>query len=175
MSLKVRVCDNCSVATPEKLLLCSRCKYVYYCDEQCQTEHWSIHKDECKEMSQLALTQRPFDMFCKELRRDKLPLCESGDNIRGYLIQINNLAKFTANNNIKRLVNTPVAMKTVNLSYICTSYDNYDTFITACQTVDNLTLSDNHRFKEIFGNFDQDTICCLIYCPEINNYSLMGL
>ena len=175
MSVKIRVCDNCSVATIEKLQLCGGCKYIYYCNQQCQTEHWPIHKHDCKEMSQLAVARKSFDMFCKDLRRDKLPLSEPGHKIRACLIQINDLAKFTANNNIKRLVNTPIGMKTANLSYICTSYDNYDTFIAACQTIVNLTVSDSHRCKEIFRNLHQDTIRCLIHCPEINNYSAGGL
>ena len=171
MSFKVRVCDNCSVATGVKLQLCSRCKYVYYCDQQCQTKHWSIHKHDCKEMEQLAVACKPFDIFCKELRRDKLPCSEPGHNVKACLIQINDLAKFTTNVNIKRLINTPVGMKTINAQYICTTYDNYTDFTDACEAI----KSANNPPLEIFNYFNEDKICCLIYCPEIDNYCISAL
>ncbi len=28
--------------------ICSRCKNIYYCSNNCQKEHWSSHKDECE-------------------------------------------------------------------------------------------------------------------------------
>jgi len=27
---------------------CSKCKQVYYCDAECQNQHWEIHKKDCK-------------------------------------------------------------------------------------------------------------------------------
>ncbi|EZA50042.1 histone-lysine N-methyltransferase SMYD3 isoform X2 [Ooceraea biroi] len=38
-------CDNCLKSG--KLLKCSSCQYVYYCDRNCQKESWPIHKAEC--------------------------------------------------------------------------------------------------------------------------------
>jgi len=35
-------CDNKNCS-----LRCSRCKYVYFCNEQCQNKAWSIHKKHC--------------------------------------------------------------------------------------------------------------------------------
>ncbi|KAG5312167.1 SMYD3 methyltransferase, partial [Acromyrmex insinuator] len=38
-------CDHC--LRSGKLLKCSNCQYVYYCDRNCQKESWPIHKAEC--------------------------------------------------------------------------------------------------------------------------------
>ncbi|XP_011163278.2 histone-lysine N-methyltransferase ASHR1 isoform X2 [Solenopsis invicta] len=38
-------CDNCFKS--EKLLRCSSCQYVYYCNRKCQKQSWRIHKLEC--------------------------------------------------------------------------------------------------------------------------------
>jgi len=39
------ICHNCS---NEKTAICSRCKFVGYCSEACQIEHWKYHKKLCK-------------------------------------------------------------------------------------------------------------------------------
>ena len=40
-------CWNCC-RRPKKLLRCGRCQLVWYCDRECQKEHFSDHKSECK-------------------------------------------------------------------------------------------------------------------------------
>ena len=33
----------------DPLQRCAKCKVAYYCDKDCQTEHWvKVHKDKCK-------------------------------------------------------------------------------------------------------------------------------
>lgn len=53
-------------------LRCSKCKFVFFCNEQCQKKSWSIHKHHCKR-----------DLFClcivcgkdnPSLRCDKCPV-----------------------------------------------------------------------------------------------------
>jgi len=50
-----KVCDNCLIygwKQPEDksvIRRCGRCKFVSYCSEECQREHWrKVHKDHCK-------------------------------------------------------------------------------------------------------------------------------
>jgi hypothetical protein len=40
------VCFQCYTVLT-KVLHCSRCKQAKYCNEACQTAHWSAHKKEC--------------------------------------------------------------------------------------------------------------------------------
>ncbi|KIL70459.1 hypothetical protein M378DRAFT_156600 [Amanita muscaria Koide BX008] len=45
-------CAKCNLNpedwTSEKLKLCSKCRTVYYCNKECQNNHWPIHKPMCK-------------------------------------------------------------------------------------------------------------------------------
>jgi hypothetical protein len=43
-----RVCSWCSVASEKHLHVCSGCKRARYCDRNCQTAHWPLHKRECR-------------------------------------------------------------------------------------------------------------------------------
>lgn len=40
-----KICSNC--AKPNCIERCGRCHAVYYCDLNCQRDHWKIHKAEC--------------------------------------------------------------------------------------------------------------------------------
>ncbi|XP_014214307.1 histone-lysine N-methyltransferase SMYD3 [Copidosoma floridanum] len=44
-------CDHCFRSG--KLLKCSGCHYVYYCDRNCQKESWKIHKAECANLKRI--------------------------------------------------------------------------------------------------------------------------
>jgi hypothetical protein len=46
-------CANCGKhghdsETERKLLICARCKAIFYCNPECQKEHWPVHKQACK-------------------------------------------------------------------------------------------------------------------------------
>ena len=41
-------CANCKKQTESKLLACSKCKSVKYCDSKCQLAHWKQHKKSCR-------------------------------------------------------------------------------------------------------------------------------
>lgn len=47
-----RVCANCAIFAERNQAAragCPLCQIKYYCDKQCQTEHWKTgHKDECE-------------------------------------------------------------------------------------------------------------------------------
>lgn len=43
------VCANCG--RMHDLKKCARCRQVYYCDRDCQTIHWSVHKTGCQTKS----------------------------------------------------------------------------------------------------------------------------
>jgi hypothetical protein len=43
---RLTTCAACS-STPEKLLMCSRCQVICYCNKECQTTHWKEHKKVC--------------------------------------------------------------------------------------------------------------------------------
>lgn len=40
-------CYDCKKIS-SKLNLCVKCKKAYYCNKSCQTNHWKIHKLQCK-------------------------------------------------------------------------------------------------------------------------------
>lgn len=40
-------CDFCFLDS-NKLLRCSKCKFMYYCSVSCQHQDWGMHKQECK-------------------------------------------------------------------------------------------------------------------------------
>lgn len=40
-------CHRCG-RSDVNILECSRCKKVYYCSQECQRDHWTMHKTDCK-------------------------------------------------------------------------------------------------------------------------------
>eukprot|EP01083_Nonionella_stella_P030425 83403_1 len=44
-TLSTRTCSSCK--HKDAKLRCSGCKAVYYCNEDCQRNHWKVHKKEC--------------------------------------------------------------------------------------------------------------------------------
>jgi hypothetical protein len=42
-------CGDCG-STNNDVQKCSDCKVQYYCNKNCQVSHWSLHKDQCKEI-----------------------------------------------------------------------------------------------------------------------------
>ncbi|XP_012566679.1 histone-lysine N-methyltransferase SMYD3 isoform X1 [Hydra vulgaris] len=55
-------CDYC-YSEPEKLLKCSKCKFIAYCGKVCQASDWKMHKYECKCLTKSAPKQPPD--FCR--------------------------------------------------------------------------------------------------------------
>lgn len=47
--IKDAVCATCGEA-PKKIQLCSRCGIAAYCGTACQRSHWSVHKQNCREL-----------------------------------------------------------------------------------------------------------------------------
>jgi tetratricopeptide (TPR) repeat protein len=48
-------CDaSCGKSNPQKR--CSRCQFVYYCSAECQKQHWSEHKHDCKAAKSIKLS-----------------------------------------------------------------------------------------------------------------------
>ena len=46
MNINNHVCLNCSIQL-ERILRCSKCLQAFYCNSQCQRNHWKVHKLEC--------------------------------------------------------------------------------------------------------------------------------
>ena len=47
-SRKARVCANCGRSGEgSAILTCGRCRIAYYCNRDCQTNHWKIHRKGC--------------------------------------------------------------------------------------------------------------------------------
>lgn len=44
---KFRSCENCGSMIEERILVCSGCKKVAYCDRKCQKANWKAHKKTC--------------------------------------------------------------------------------------------------------------------------------
>ncbi|KXT07876.1 hypothetical protein AC579_5155 [Pseudocercospora musae] len=45
-----QMCVGCS-KTGESLKRCAKCRSVHYCNRECQTSHWKIHKKECSRLA----------------------------------------------------------------------------------------------------------------------------
>ncbi|KAH8420067.1 hypothetical protein KR009_005472, partial [Drosophila setifemur] len=73
-------CDNCLEAT--KVLKCSNCRYVSYCNRACQMQAWGQHKHECPFLKKVHPRTVPdaARMLCRLILR----LEHGGDLIRGY-------------------------------------------------------------------------------------------
>ena len=55
----LKMCDNEGI-----LKACTRCKWVYYCDQTCQKEAWnSHHKSECKYLQKQNMPQLVKELF----------------------------------------------------------------------------------------------------------------
>lgn len=64
------------------MLKCSGCKYVYYCDRECQTNAWKIHKAECVCLKRAAGKIVPD--AARVMARIILKLNDGGDAEKGY-------------------------------------------------------------------------------------------
>ncbi|KAM8720971.1 hypothetical protein ACLKA7_006932 [Drosophila subpalustris] len=73
-------CDNCLEAV--KVLKCSNCRYVSYCNRACQQEAWSLHKHECPFLKKILprIVPDAARMLCRLILR----LEHGGDLERGY-------------------------------------------------------------------------------------------
>ena len=61
-------CSYCFIKS-ENLLRCSRCKYLKYCDANCQRKDWkSSHKVECTSLNHVKIASRGNDMFMTDFR-----------------------------------------------------------------------------------------------------------
>lgn len=61
---------------------CSNCKTVYYCNEACQMEAWSMHKVECPMLKKIY--PRVVPDAARMLLRLIIRLDQGGDFVRGY-------------------------------------------------------------------------------------------
>uniref|UniRef100_A0AAG5DLL3 MYND-type domain-containing protein n=1 Tax=Anopheles atroparvus TaxID=41427 RepID=A0AAG5DLL3_ANOAO len=77
-------CDRCF--KQGKVLKCSNCLYVRYCNRSCQTEAWPDHKDECAKLKALPaglVVPAAALMMARIIRR----LQKGGDFQKGYYTQ----------------------------------------------------------------------------------------
>ncbi|KAI9590749.1 histone-lysine N-methyltransferase SMYD3 isoform X1 [Glossina fuscipes] len=73
-------CDNC--LNQNKVMKCSNCNYVYYCNRACQMQAWPLHKIECPMLKRIfpRIVPDAARMLCRLIIR----LDNGGDLIRGY-------------------------------------------------------------------------------------------
>lgn len=74
-----------------KVLKCSGCQYVYYCDRDCQREAWSIHKSECGNLKRIS--PRILPDAARLMARIIVKLQKGGDHERAYYSE-NSFRKF---------------------------------------------------------------------------------
>ncbi|XP_011163274.2 histone-lysine N-methyltransferase SMYD3 isoform X1 [Solenopsis invicta] len=78
-------CDNCFKSG--KMLKCSGCSYVHYCNRNCQKESWPIHKVECARLKKI-----PLDLWLDDARmmaRIIIKLNQGGADEVGYYTEKN--------------------------------------------------------------------------------------
>ncbi|PNF32480.1 Histone-lysine N-methyltransferase SMYD3 [Cryptotermes secundus] len=73
-------CDNCF--RRKRLLKCSGCQYVYYCNRDCQKESWADHKQECSNLRRVS--PRIVPDAARLLARIIFKLQRGGDLEKGY-------------------------------------------------------------------------------------------
>lgn len=73
-------CDHCLQLN--KVRKCSSCKYVAYCNQDCQSSAWEVHKTECAYLKKVYPKIVPD--AARVLLRIVLKLRNGGDRIRGY-------------------------------------------------------------------------------------------
>ena len=56
-NFKSKTCDNC-LKTSDSLKKCTKCRQMFYCDQNCQQNDWKYHKNECK-----LFTNKPNNSF----------------------------------------------------------------------------------------------------------------
>ncbi|KAG5325942.1 SMYD3 methyltransferase, partial [Acromyrmex heyeri] len=78
-------CDHC--LRSGKLLKCSSCQYVYYCDRNCQKESWPIHKAECTRLKKVSPKVLPD--AARLMARIILKLNQGGAEEVGYYTEKN--------------------------------------------------------------------------------------
>ena len=44
IQIVTNMCGSCQTPAITK---CSRCKKVFYCNRECQKQHWKVHKKQC--------------------------------------------------------------------------------------------------------------------------------
>lgn len=64
------------------MLKCSGCQYVYYCNRECQTNAWKIHKAECVCLKRASGKIVPD--AARVMARIILKLNDGGDAEKGY-------------------------------------------------------------------------------------------
>ena len=58
-------CSRCAFLNKKKLV-CGKCKSAFYCDEECQREHWRHHKRHCDKLrDEYENTQKMLDETAK--------------------------------------------------------------------------------------------------------------
>ncbi|KAJ9601497.1 hypothetical protein L9F63_000336 [Diploptera punctata] len=73
-------CDNCFKR--QKLLKCSGCQYVFYCNRECQKESWTDHKFECSNLRNVS--PRIVPDAARIIARIIFRLQRGGDLEKGY-------------------------------------------------------------------------------------------
>ncbi|KDR23505.1 histone-lysine N-methyltransferase SMYD3 [Zootermopsis nevadensis] len=83
--LREERCDNCFKRN--RLLKCSGCQYVYYCNRDCQRESWADHKQECNNLRRVS--PRIVPDAARLLSRIIFKLQRGGDLEKGYYSETN--------------------------------------------------------------------------------------
>ncbi|XP_012251505.2 histone-lysine N-methyltransferase SMYD3 isoform X2 [Athalia rosae] len=78
-------CNNCLQSG--KLLKCSACQCVYYCDQHCQRESWGVHKFECSNLKRIS--PRVIPDAARLMARIIVKLNKAGGDEKGYYTETN--------------------------------------------------------------------------------------
>jgi hypothetical protein len=67
---KQRHCEQCGTTTfGQKMKICGACKTVYYCDRECQTTDWPLHKPVCTAFKAAAAAEAAHAVIAADVAR----------------------------------------------------------------------------------------------------------
>lgn len=59
---------RCFLCDKKATFNCPDCHVHFYCDTNCQKEHWFIHKDKCEKQSEEVARKAEYNHFVKVLK-----------------------------------------------------------------------------------------------------------
>ena len=132
---KFRFCAVCGNSTIDKVLQCSSCRVVYYCNRECQRKDWSRHKGDCQQHKQQKPTVEALTKYCASLNRSRIETFYVGQTMGAFLI-INDVQEFLKLDD-KHVFSMIDPRPDKVLPYTYAAYSDFDEFVAVYKMIYN--------------------------------------